>query len=536
MIETLILAGGAVYVGLTAYRAARKKPKFALWRQTFAQSIPQATSTVPPAKPVENLGVATLSLGLATAGALAYPPLSLAAIPPLLYLTAPNGRVAWQAFRRERRISAALPSALVPLICLLNGYYVLPALGFCLLGGKQRLQRQAEANARAKLHKLFAHTGQPFHGCMSEPIIVGAGEFIPVDGVITAGSALISSPQPKLANDEQLQQVGDSVFAATLVQAGCIHIQAEKVEAQTLVAQLHQQIVQAVDSTVNSQPTADVQNALAVPLLTLGAAAALLLHPMAAVALMNSQFGPAGGDLQRLALLNFLGLAAEAGILIKAGRALTQLTQVDILVFSVAASHRPEAATVIKALRPHFSAIYVLTNSTRPISQRRLHELHADGALIADTDETQTAALTEFEQAGTCVCYVGDGVTDIAAMQAASMTISLRGSQESAVDQAQILLLHGKLYPLVTLWTLAAEFKCAQTSALQATFATGALNLASVLFFGSGLLTSYLLNTTGALASMAQVLLPAVENEPQQLGGWLWNEIRQTNEVVTPQM
>jgi cation transport ATPase len=261
-------------------------------------------------------------------------------------------------------------------------------------------------------------------------------------------------------------------------------------------------------------------------MLTLGAAAAVLLNPLSAVALMNSNLGTDIVDVQRLALLNFLHLAVEAGILIKVGGALAQLAQADTLVLSAAASHQPEAATVIKALRSHFSGIYLLITSAHPFSQRRLRELNADGVLLADTDAAQAPVIAHLQQTGKCVCYVGDGVADTPAMQSAFMPISLCCSKAQAIDAAQLLLLGGNLQQLVTLWGLAAEFKRTQASAVQLTFATGALNLTSVLFFHSGLIPSFLFNTVGLLGAMTCAMLPTTDYDLKKLSARWQNDLQ----------
>ena len=86
-------------------------------------------------------------------------------------------------------------------------------------------------------------------------VVVRLLERIPVDGVIVQGEALVDQAHFTGRTEPDLRQVGDAVFAGTIVQDGSLQIRAEKVGEATYLAQ----IIQLVEQSLLHRPRAEKQ-------------------------------------------------------------------------------------------------------------------------------------------------------------------------------------------------------------------------------------------------------------------------------------
>jgi Cu2+-exporting ATPase len=130
------------------------------------------------------------------------------------------------------------------------------------------------------------------------------------------------------------KEVGDQVLASTVMLSGNILIEVEKAGASTLAAQIGE-ILNQTKNFKNEmlswgQGIAD-KSARA----TIGLSALFLpfLGATTAVTVLNASFGIYMMALGPLSMLSFLNLAGHAGILVKDGRSLQLLTDIDTVVF-----------------------------------------------------------------------------------------------------------------------------------------------------------------------------------------------------------
>jgi len=148
---------------------------------------------------------------------------------------------------------------------------------------------------------------------INDVVIVHGGGIIPVDGIITKGMASID--QRMLTGEAQPaeKETGESVFAFTTVMAGKIWIKAEKTGQQTVALQINQ---------VLEQTTAIIDN-------------------------LNIT--------GNLSVLTHLSTASREMLLIKDGRALERLRDVDTIVFDKTGTLTEE--------QPHVGKIHVCDDS-----------------------------------------------------------------------------------------------------------------------------------------------------------------------------
>jgi Cu2+-exporting ATPase len=183
-------------------------------------------------------------------------------------------------------------------------------------------------------------------------VVVSAGGMIPVDGSILQGMGSVD--QRMLTGESQPVEkgVGESVFAATTLLTGTLQIKVEKAGKDAVAAQIGEIWSRTADyrTLVETRGERLSQKAVA-PTLGASALAMATLGPIGAIAILLSNFSDAIQLSSPLSTLNFLHLAAKEGILIKDGRALEGLKDVDTVVF--------DKTGTLTLDQPHVGAIYL---------------------------------------------------------------------------------------------------------------------------------------------------------------------------------
>ena len=143
--------------------------------------------------------------------------------------------------------------------------------------------------------------------------------------------------------------VGDEVLASTVVLAGRIGIRTEKAGEETVAMQIGQILDQTADfkNSIQSRGEA-IADRMALPTLGLSALFLPLLGYTSAVAVLTNTFGYKMRMFAPASMLTFLNIASQEGILIKDGRSLELLNQVDTIVFDKTGTLTLEQPTIGK--------------------------------------------------------------------------------------------------------------------------------------------------------------------------------------------
>jgi Cu2+-exporting ATPase len=280
-------------------------------------------------------------------GSWIFPPLKLVVITGMVYFAFPVFKKAYQELK-EGRITTYILNC-IGFICLIAmGYFFL--LTFLIFFGilNEKLLMQTEDNSRQQLANIFGQQSHfvwvkregvevkiPFSAIHQKDIvIVNAGEVIPVDGIVSEGLAIID--QQLLTGESQPveKEVGEHIFAATLVLTGRLGIRVKSTGKDTVTAKIGD-ILQKTSSykdtlRVRGQKIAD---SFVLPTLIASAIVWPVLGANSALVVLNSSLGYNMRLLGPLTVLNFLHIMAKNGILIKDGRSLEMLQQVDTVVF-----------------------------------------------------------------------------------------------------------------------------------------------------------------------------------------------------------
>ena len=307
--------------------------------------------------------------GYAVAAMLLYPPLIFLSIPPLLYVSIPIFQEARRSLLEERKVNTAVLDTLINLGALgfvfsNPGFLVMGAISGWLFALTNKLVVSTEDRTRQRLTNLFGEQPRtvwvikdgiqieiPFESLQAgDVVVIEAGQTIPVDGVIDEGMASID--QQMLTGESQPREKGhgDEVFAATIVLAGQITIRVEKTGSETVSAQIGQVLNEMADYRSSLQLRGlEISDRASLPTLVLSILA-LPLGPSRMFAVLFSGIGHTMNTLGPLSVLNFLQVTSGYGVLIKDGRALEQIRNVDTVVF--------DKTGTLTLGRPHVGQLY----------------------------------------------------------------------------------------------------------------------------------------------------------------------------------
>ena len=359
-----------------------------------------------------ELTICTASLPFAAVAQFAVPALLPVAGALFLYTTLPSFKRAWRVITQERRLGVDVLDSIVVLACL-GTMQVLPGaiLAWCLSFGRY-LVRRTEDSSKKLLIGAFGkqprfcwllHEGRQIQVSMDrlqkgDVVVVHTGEVVPVDGIIVEGLAMIDQHALTGESSPAEKGVGDRVFASTLMVAGQMLVAVERSGNETATAK----IVQILNDTAGYKLAAQhrgerLADKAVLPTLLVGSAALATMGPQGAAAVLNSDMGTGIRMAAPLAMLSTLALCAQRGILVKDGRALDLLGEVDTVLFDKTGTltrERPEVGRIIGTNGHSEERILLFAAAAErkfhhPIAQAILQRAADEGLVLPETDGTQ---------------------------------------------------------------------------------------------------------------------------------------------------
>jgi Cu2+-exporting ATPase len=243
---------------------------------------------------------------------------------------------------------------IIHLICLyfavmwIGGFFLIGVVGAIFSGLCQKIQVITQIGAREDLIDVLGQKPQqvwievdgveveiPFEDLkLGDTLILDVGQMIPVDGVILDGWALVD--QQRLTGESQPVEKsnGDTVLAATIVLGGKLRVRVEKSGNDTTAAKIADVLNRTVDYGVDNLRAefASVEHTVW-PMLAGGMFGLLVGGPVTGAAILGCNYVVGIVPLRMITLLNALSAGSENGILIKDGRVLESLKDIDTLVF-----------------------------------------------------------------------------------------------------------------------------------------------------------------------------------------------------------
>jgi heavy metal translocating P-type ATPase len=363
-------------------------------------------------KPEFDLAICTASVPVAAIAQFAMPALLPVSAALFAYTTIPSFRRAWRVLSEERRLGVDVLDSVVVLGCLAS-LHVFPGaiLAWCLSFGRF-LVRRTEDSSKKLLLGAFGKQPRfvwllkdgveiqvPLDRLEKGDIVVThTGEMVPVDGIIVEGMAMIDQHALTGESTPAEKGVGDRVFASTVMVAGEIQIAVEKSGSDTATAKIAQILNDTAGYKLASQHRGEqLADKAVIPTLAVGALAGATIGAHGAVAALNSDLGTGIRMAAPLGMLSTLALCAQKGILVKDGRALDLLCEIDTVLFDKTGTltrERPEVGRMIAAngLDPLEILSFAAAAERRfhhPIALAILQKAAEEGLRLPPTDATQ---------------------------------------------------------------------------------------------------------------------------------------------------
>lgn len=304
--------------------------------------------------------VATASAG----GVVAF----VACVPLALYLIRDIYKRAYRSIKDEHQLTMPVLVAVNQTLLWFGGFYTIGGIIFILTNAGQKLSIITEVRSQRQLSNIFGKLPRhvwvlresveieiPFDQLHEgDVLVVRAGQMIPIDGSIVNGYASID--QHRLTGEAQPAEkgVGDGVLAATVVLAGQIYVRVEKTGQATVAAQIGEMLNKTASYQMALTTRAfQMANASVAPTLAAALLAGLIVGPVGVIAITSTMFGLNFLISGPLALRNYLLVATRRNILIKDGRSLDLLTEIDTVVF--------DKTGTLTLEQPHVAQVYTFT-------------------------------------------------------------------------------------------------------------------------------------------------------------------------------
>ncbi len=307
---------------------------------------------------------------------LSIPPLFLAGT--IAVATLPVAQRAIAGITQQRKLNIDFLDLMAITITTIQGHYLTPALMLSLIEIGEHIRDRTARSTQMQTLDLLKCLGQfawverdghkqqiPIEQVQrGDTVIVYPGEQVAVDGQILRGKALID--EQKLTGESMpvLKKKGQAVFASTLVREGRIYILTQRVGNDTRAGQSIKLMQEApvYDTRMENYAAKFAEKAVLPTLLMGGAVFAVTRNPARAAAVLTLDFATGIRVSVPTTVLAALTYAAKRGILIRSGRALEQLAEVDTFVFDKTGTlTQGEVAIVsVESMNPSVTPLRVL--------------------------------------------------------------------------------------------------------------------------------------------------------------------------------
>ncbi|MBV8968628.1 MAG: heavy metal translocating P-type ATPase, partial [Verrucomicrobia bacterium] len=312
-----------------------------------------------------ELQVATGSLALSTVATFFVPLLLPIGAVLMLYTALPSFRRAWRILKNERRLCVDVLDSMIFIASLFTGQIFVGAVAAWFLSFGRKLLRQTRKESANMLLQTFGkqpvtarvlRAGQEVEVTLDEVrlgdyVVVYTGEIVPVDGSIEQGDAILDQHALTGESAPAEKGVGDKVYASTVMLAGKAIVRVERAGKDTASSKISAVLKRTVAYKLKTQSRGeDFADLAVVPALGLSTLAAGIANPSAALAVINSECGTGIRMAAPLGMLTSLTLCAQHGILIKDGRALEAMRQVDTVLFDKTGTltrEKPEVGRIL---------------------------------------------------------------------------------------------------------------------------------------------------------------------------------------------
>jgi Cu2+-exporting ATPase len=356
--------------------------------------------------------LAVASVPLAAVAQFAVPPLLPVAGLLFIYTSVTTFKEAYKVLFHERRLGVDVLDAIVVTGCLATGQICAGSvLCLCLSFGRTLVKKTQDDSKRllvqafgkqvqfVRLYRNGEEIETPMEALKKgDTIVVHTGDAVPVDGVVREGMAMIDQHALTGESTPSEKSPGDRVFASTLMVAGKVFVEVETAGADTASAKIAQILNDSAGYKLSSQHKGEqMADRAVIPTLGIASVAMATLGPQGAVAVLNSDFGTGIRMAAPLAMLTSLALCAHKGILVKDGRALELMNDIDTVLFDKTGTltrERPEVGHINTYNGHERNRLLQLVASaeqrfSHPIAKAILLEFETTGLPILPIDDSK---------------------------------------------------------------------------------------------------------------------------------------------------
>ncbi len=370
----LALLGGIVYAGISNYRKQQRNDKNTSKGLATAQTLDnKLIAQLPDNNEKENERNLTLSASAlvmtASGWILSVPLLTWFSVPLIIYLFEPFITRGYNELIKEKRIGVNVLDSTISIAFLGFGYFFASSFFFTFYYISQKLLLKSQDRSKKDVVDVLGKTPRfvwvakddvevktSFDDLQQgDVIVICPGETIPIDGVIVEGMASID--QHLLTGEFQPveKEIGNKVYAATIILSGKIYIKLEHSGTATVAAQITEILTNMSDYKTTLQSSGErIADRAALPTLAIAAITLPLLGAVSATATLLAAFGYNMRLVAPINALSFLKAASKDSFLVKDGRIMELLPQVDTIVFD-------KTGTLTYA-QPHVGKIHCLSS------------------------------------------------------------------------------------------------------------------------------------------------------------------------------
>jgi Cu2+-exporting ATPase len=361
-----------------------------------------------PEKAESSLSLSAVATGLAVLGGsfgLPIPPVFI--IGSIAVASLPVLQRAVTGIVKQRKLTIDFLDFLAIVITTAQGNFLTPALMLSLIEIGENIRDRTARSSQLQTLDLLSSLGQfvwverngekreiAIHEIQKgDIVIVYPGEQVPVDGKIIKGKALLDEQKLTGESIPICKTKGQPVFASTLVREGRIYIVVERTGNDTRAGQSIKLMQEAPvhDTRMENYATTIAEKAV-LPTLLLGITVFTLTGNAArAASILTLDLATGIRVSIPTAVLASLSYAAKHGVLIRSGRALEQLAQIDTIVFDKTGTLTKGEAEVIgvESFHPDVSPLRVLALAaaaeqrlTHPVAEAVIRYAETQGVEI----------------------------------------------------------------------------------------------------------------------------------------------------------
>lgn len=316
--------------------------------------------------------------------------------------------------------------------------------------------------------------------CKNDIVEVRAGEKLPVDGIVTEGTAYIDESTITGEPLPVAKHQGDRVLAGTMIKEGTLRFRAMQVGQDTMLAGIIRMVRQAQGSKAPVQRLVDKVALVFVPCVLLlsvatfaiwmaiGGEAMLAEAVLSAVSVLVIACPCAMGLATPTAIMVGVGKAASKGILVKDATAIEQMCKVDAIVIdktgtltipnknidfkkdeTIALDQReqlkPHAAEAMQQLKHQGIEVWMMSGDSENAVAYWAKQVGISHWQSGCVPQDKEDIVRRLQSEGRCVAMVGDGINDSQALALADVSIAMGQGTDVAMDVAQVTLMGNDL-------------------------------------------------------------------------------------------